>query len=648
MISSEAAGEGASNVLQASNGNDNVTEELTNDSFRSTETIAESSTTTTTNFSTSSESNLLVPGKLLSDIVKLKQCYVDIISVIDPYSTQSKSSEENQNIILMLSKDQMTAGIAKNKPKVDVVKKHLVNLLDCVRPLCLPNYQNDVNQTRKLTNVPQNCDISSLTTRVESLCNQNKADFEALQTQVESLKSTLSSFETLAVNFNQSQLPTPSPEPIPIHTDHVFSVEHSTPPTSIYVENFMPSNESDELFEYLNGLTSLKKERGRSTIKFGEKYTYNGSREDSIVEFPPLIKNVIDKLNENHVASHVPALNSCLVTKYTGANSFIPEHSDNERSIHAESSIFTVSVGFDATVQFREMHNGSTQEQVVKAGSLYAMTRASQDLFKHSIAKNSSLSEADTRFSLTFRSLHWRNNNSTVIIGDSNTGGLKFSNFGRDAPDSHSGTFGNAMPGKRVAAFTVDELNPLMCTGFNNIVVHCGINSIRGDDVATEDDVRRIYVDFKTKISDIIEVNKRARLYVSSLLPTKCQGINKKVKLFNSLILDDLPLSFKDIRIINHTSRFSGAAGLLTPGLSREFNSRGESDQLHLNPAGLRLFSTVIKNALFLRKKSQERGTGEGAGGRVQQDGRSYSSVVSYRGRRGGRRGGPRGRSSQS
>ena len=99
-----------------------------------------------------------------------------------------------------------------------------------------------------------------------------------------------------------------------------------------------------------------------------------------------------------------------------------------------------------------------------------------------------------------------------------------------------SGTFGNAMPGKRVAAFTVDELNLLMCTGFNNIVVHCGINSIRGDDVATEDDVRRVYVDFKTKISDIIEVNKRARIYVSSLLPTKCQGIDKKVKLFNYLI----------------------------------------------------------------------------------------------------------------
>ena len=64
--------------------------------------------------------------------------------------------------------------------------------------------------------------------------------------------------------------------------------------------------------------------------------------------------------------NNIPARNSCRVTKYTRANSFIPGHSDNERSIHAESSIFTVSVGLDATVQFREVHDGSIQEQVVK------------------------------------------------------------------------------------------------------------------------------------------------------------------------------------------------------------------------------------------------------------------------------------------
>ena len=117
--------------------------------------------------------------------------------------------------------------------------------------------------------------------------------------------------------------------------------------------------------------------------------------------------------------------------------------------------------------------------------------------------------------------------------------------------------------------------------------------------------------------------------------------------MFISLIADDLPKSFKEIRVINHYSRLSNVAGLLTPGLSREFNSNGEPDLLHLNAAGLRLLSFSIKNSLFSKKKSQERGAGEDTGGRVQQDSRNYSSVASYRGRRGGRRGGSHNRPRQ-
>ena len=645
MASSEAAREGNSNVLQVDGSHGNDTDEQTDESFHSVQTVATTSSSTT-NISVGSESNLLVPGKLFSDITKLKDCYVKIINDIDPHSTPSLSPEENPNMIVMLNKEQISSGVNKRGYTAKDAKAHLIDLLDCVRALCLPSYQSNPHKIR----VSPESEIQSLTTRVESLCSQNKADFVTLKSQFESLKSTLSNFETLATNFSQTPNHSPPPEPIPVDPEHVFSVVHSNEPVSNYLDDFISADQCNELSTFLNTLQSYKKEKGRSTIKFGEKYNYNGSREDSIVEFPPLIQRVLDDLNEHHVPENLPPLNSCLVTKYTGPNSFIPEHSDNERAIHAESSIFTVSIGHDATMRFRDIHSGSIQERVVKSGSLYAMTRASQDLFKHSISKNQSLAETDTRFSLTFRSLHWRNNNSTVIMGDSNTGGLKFSSFGSNAPSSHNGTFGNAMPGKRVAAFTVDQLDPLMGAGFNNIVVHCGINSIRGDDVATDDDVRKVYVDFKTKISDIIQLNRRARIYVSCILPTKCNNINKKVKLFNSLLVDDLPLSFKYITIINHWSRFSGVSGLLSPGLSREFNSRNEPDQLHLNASGLRLFSTVIKNVLFLRKNVQGRGTGGGTGGGVQQEDGSYrGAVVSRRvhhDRRG--RGGYRGRTRQS
>ena len=146
-------------------------------------------------------------------------------------------------------------------------------------------------------------------------------------------------------------------------------------------------------------------------------------------------------------------------------------------------------------------------------------------------------------------------------------------------------------------------MDPLTCTGFNNVVVHCGLNDIRGNDVVSEEQVKEVYVAFKTKISDIINLNKRARIYVSTLLPTKSDETNLKIKIFNSFINDDLSKSFKDIRIISHYSKFSSVSGILSRNLSKEFTNSGEPDLLHLNAAGLRLFSSMIKSALFSKRK---------------------------------------------
>ena len=101
----------------------------------------------------------------------------------------------------------------------------------------------------------------------------------------------------------------------------------------------------------------------------------------------------------------------------------------------------------------------------------------------------------------------------------------------------------------------------------------------------------------------------------------------------------DLPLFFEYIRVVHHYSRFSTVSGVLAPNIAKEFNSQGNPDTLHLNAAGLRLFGSVIKNAIFYRENTHSEG-GTGGGNRVQQDGRSYSSALSDTGHRGRRRGG--------
>ena len=74
------------------------------------------------------------------------------------------------------------------------------------------------------------------------------------------------------------------------------------------------------------------------------------------------MKRVLDKVNADLVQDDVPLLNSCLVTKYTGPSALIPEHSDNERAIHPDSSIYTVSLGCDATIKFRDVLSGNVHE----------------------------------------------------------------------------------------------------------------------------------------------------------------------------------------------------------------------------------------------------------------------------------------------
>ena len=81
--------QGSSNALQVDGNNDNGADDRNDDSFQSAQTAVTTSSAATTSISVTSESNLLVPGKLYNDIVKLKECYVAIIHSIDPHATTS-------------------------------------------------------------------------------------------------------------------------------------------------------------------------------------------------------------------------------------------------------------------------------------------------------------------------------------------------------------------------------------------------------------------------------------------------------------------------------------------------------------------------------------------------------------------------------
>ena len=153
-----------------------------------------------------------------------------------------------------------------------------------------------------------------------------------------------------------------------------------------------------------------------------------------------------------------------------------------------------------------------------------------------------------------------------------------------------------------------------------------------------------------------MHINKRARVYVDLLLPTKIEDCNRKIKYFNNLIINDLCKSFNSrVKMINVHSKFCNSNGLLSDNLSQELTRDNQPDYLHLNAAGLKLLSSSIKDAIFISKRQRQDGStmhngsgGLGSGNSPrQQTGETYAGVVDrprHRGRGGGRNSRGRGR----
>ena len=132
--------------------------------------------------------------------------------------------------------------------------------------------------------------------------------------------------------------------------------------------------------------------------------------------------------------------------------------------------------------------------------------------------------------SVTFRSVGDNFKNSTVILGDSNKKHIKFSTGER----GEKSTFGYMMPGKRVETFRIRETDPHKCTGYQNIVIHCGFNDLKDSSpgrLPTDPEPTHIHAHFQTiteKICEIKSICSYSSKHVSPILPTRTSKLNKR------------------------------------------------------------------------------------------------------------------------
>jgi hypothetical protein len=444
--------------------------------------------------------------------------------------------------------------------------------------------------------------LHDISEKLDQLC-KNEPDITA---GLNDLKQSIQSIQTAPPPppllpppvHPMSFLPPPSsPDPVP--------EPHGQSPVSESIPEFITETDAQHITEFL-ATCSFKAEKSHSVVSFGVPYDYTGAK--SAVDVPPIpdaLQPLFDKVNEIQKKLYIdqypehtkmrqppppPIINSCLVNKYEGTNSYLPKHSDKEITIHPESSIFTLSLGQQCEIKFTEQISGTESSHLCADRSLYHMTRRSQEIYSHCIDKESI---SEHRFSLTFRSVNWRNKNSTCLIGDSNTGHLRFGLCKRS-------TFGELMPGQRFWAPKIKDIDPKVCLGYSNVVIMCGVNDIKGTDVGCEH-VAEIYSNLKSKIKQIHKLNPKCYIFLCRLLPTKDVILNQKVITFNRLIYSDVLRTCSGVRVVDGFQKFNDHQDLLSGELSKTLDQRGVPDLLHLNKFGVRILASLIKHSIFIR-----------------------------------------------
>jgi hypothetical protein len=320
---------------------------------------------------------------------------------------------------------------------------------------------------------------------------------------------------------------------------------------------------------------------------------------------PELIKNLVDKVNHDREGA---AINSIVVNRYTGPESFLPEHQDNEPSIRAGSDILTVSLGRRTNLSFRNCLDRSDEKNIeIRSCSIYAMSQGSQSYWTHRIDADPSAAADSVRYSITMRSISKHNKNSTVVLGDSNTRFL-------DGENRHRCGFDTTMPGCRIPTFHIREIDPTKAIGYQNVIVHVGINSLneysKGREVTdfAPNDVDSHVTHLINKLEEIRCLCPRARIIVSPILPTKLAELNERAMNFNRQLMNYVR-SKSDITLLNFNSFVCGRTGLLDKQFGSYMRPR---NPLHLGSEGIRKLGTMFRDSIFRR----------------YVDGRSYSNVA--------------------
>ena len=361
--------------------------------------------------------------------------------------------------------------------------------------------------------------------------------------------------------------------------------------------------------QFLESCTNFVKNRTMTSMHFGKTHNQSSRNiSNSSNEIPKPLSDIINILHDKYAIQEQAKLNSVIINKFSGPSTKLPEHSINDPSINPDSSIFTLTIGDSCPVIFRDKCTNATINLDTVDNSIFSMSPQSQHYWTHKI-DTPIISDLSVHYCVTFRSINRNNKNSTLIVGDSNTNHIYFSHEKKNRSD-----LGRDIYGRRVQAFTIDEIEPINCVGFQNIVIQVGLNNLKNKYAELDGtiDIDGIFNKWLLKVITIKQLCPYSRIVVSPIPPTRVRGLNDKARRFNALLFSCLNKFWVELGFDNF---LDSNYDLLDDNLGRlRILSSGRRDKIHLGRLGISKLSLMIKEVILMP--------------RYKVDSRSYSGVA--------------------
>ena len=451
------------------------------------------------------------------------------------------------------------------------------------------------------------------------IAKTNSERFTSLSNEIELLKNYMAELVSSNTPTNLNNEPNKAAEePFSVNVNGQRIINSSyalrdNPTTHLksYKESVLEDNLKSNLVTFLSENVTFSGQDGKETVLYGKPLKYSKSRvNNATTEIPDILKNVISAIDPDKSQN----LNSIIINKYSGENSMQTENRYCESSIKPESSIFSLVIGSQFELVFKDTVTGLETTEKVNNGSCLEMSQQSQFYWTHKMKCLAPESEK-CLFTINFFSTG-RNQNSTIVVGDSNTYNIKF-----HGERSYS-NLGKEISGKRYTCYLIDEVDTMKCLGYRNIIFHIGINNLKdrrhsSNGVGGHVDINAVFDSWLMKVVKLRSLCPYSQIIVSPILPTQIKVLNSRAIAFNRFLFTCINKFWRELDF----NSFLSPNELLDDNFARRTNvNTGVKDRIHLGRLGVARLGLLFRDAIL----------GRGFSGRV--NGRLYTDVLKVSG----------------